>query len=195
MEQKYKCLKVFEWVYGINIHVLGKELFCTQLFAIAAKFPNLVYSERCSHNLSREQYHSSLCLFMPLLTDKWTKPKTWPHVCLPISWWWKLGKKWGYGGRGRKRVCQEWWRGVVEGETGGGGGGKLGKWRPQWHLLEEKAKIFKIVIVTICSGWTLHVKFLSVSWNLIQRKRLENLVQKSQKQCEAEKNQDRNGPS
>lgn len=43
MEQKYKRLKVFEWVYGINIHVLGKELFCTQLFAFAAKSPSLVY--------------------------------------------------------------------------------------------------------------------------------------------------------
>ena len=40
MEQKDKCLKVFEWVYGIKIHVLGKELFCTQLFAFAAQFPN-----------------------------------------------------------------------------------------------------------------------------------------------------------
>ena len=57
MEQKYKCLKVFEWVYGIKIHVLSKELFCTQLFAFAAKFPHLFYSERCSHNLLLEQYH------------------------------------------------------------------------------------------------------------------------------------------
>ena len=84
--KKYKCLKVFEWVYGIKIHVLGKELFCTQLFAIAAKFPNLVYSERCSHNLSGEQYHL-FAFFMPSLAVKWRKPKTWPYVCLPISWW------------------------------------------------------------------------------------------------------------
>ena len=57
MEQKYKCLKVFEWVNVIKIHVLGKELFCTQLFAFAAKFPHLFTSERCSHNLLLEQYH------------------------------------------------------------------------------------------------------------------------------------------
>ena len=57
MQQKYKCLKIFEWAYGIKIHVLGKELFCNQLFAFAAKSPNLVYSERCSNNLLREQYH------------------------------------------------------------------------------------------------------------------------------------------
>lgn len=57
MEHNYKCLTIFERVYGIKIHVLGKELFCTQLFAFAAKFLYLVYSERCSHNLLREQYH------------------------------------------------------------------------------------------------------------------------------------------
>ena len=51
--QKYMCLKVFlKRVYWLKIHVFVKELFCTQLFAFAAKSPHLVYSERCSHNLS-----------------------------------------------------------------------------------------------------------------------------------------------
>ena len=57
MEQKYKYLKVFEWAERIKIHVPGKELCCTQLFALATKFPSVFHSERCLHNLLREQYH------------------------------------------------------------------------------------------------------------------------------------------
>ena len=63
---------------------------------------------------SRVRAVSSLCLFMPPLTDKWRKPKTWPHVCLPMFGQ-EVGLKregegvsgeiegWGWKGNGRGR--------------------------------------------------------------------------------------------
>ena len=72
------------------------------------KVVRIIYCE------SRVRAVSSLCLFMPPSTDKWRKPKTWPHVCLPMFGQ-EVGLKrevkgvsgkiegWGWKGNGRGR--------------------------------------------------------------------------------------------